>query len=597
MISTLLLTTAFAQTWQTEQYPVLSADPGTITENGIGAPTVVWDPDQQRFVMFFETRLGAPTADCVAGLWGIGAASSEDGVDWDVWPFPVVEPTPGTPYACVAAHPTVLLDDGVYDLWFKAEQGVADSGPWGTGQYSGVVHATVDVALMDFTDEIAALQAQIAAVVAARNAAMNGLLVQLTSFEDALLAAQGEFACDPDAPVCAPCQSKLLLATRPTGGSPIDMVQEFCQPFSFAIPSQVSVPVGGVGGSLPTVQLAFGPDASSLTTCSYLKSGNRFTLSSCSDGSTAGTVVTAEYVRLRIVPGNSNNTITATVNLVAVNAQTFDGPLLDLLDALQVELATGDVPGTQAALEAWIPALQDFVDWLAGFPTDPEKAALLAQAQAVLDASIQLRDDLLAWELEIADLQDQIDLLLAYEQRVDAFPDPGVALQVNQTFGFPSVAKVGSGYVMLVQVFPDIWRAEGATPDALTLGGAAVLTRGTVSWAQRELFDPNLVCSGSPVVPYEAFVGGRTTVRQTVTQAGISDAVSFDTLSWLLNATPFFSWANADQFRHFDVVRASDGAYRMWYTERDPSTGLNQIGLASTDPGFDPLLSTPRVCP
>lgn len=597
MLPILALATASAQTWQTEQYPVIPADPGTITENGIGSPTVVWDPDQDLFVMFFETQLGPPTVDCNAGEWGIGAASSANGIDWDVWPFPVISPTPGTPYACVAAHPTVVLDGGVYDLWFKAEQGLNASGPWGAAQYSGVSHATVDVALMDFTDEIAALQAQIASIVAIRNAAMNALLVQLTNFETSLLAAQGEFACDPDAPVCAPCQSHLFLATRPNGGLPVDAVQEFCQPFSFAIPSQVSVPVGGVGGSTPTVQLAFGPDASSLTTCTYAKAGSRFVLSSCTDGSTAGTVVTASYIRLRVIPGNSANTITTTVNLTAVNVQTFDGPLLDLLDQLQIDLATGDITGTQTTLDLWIPTLQEFIDWLAMFPADPEKAALLLEAQAVLDASLQLQADLVTWAAQIADLQAQIADYQAYDQHVDAFPDAGVALQINTTFGYPTVAKVGADWVMLVQVYPDIWRAEGSTPDAFTLGTTAVMTRGTVSWGNTELYDPNLVCSGNPAMPYESYVGGRSVVRRVLSTAGISNAVSFDTLTWLLNATPVFSWSDPNLFRHFDVVRASDGATRMWYTEKDPGTGLNQIGLASTDPGFDPLLSLPRVCP
>ncbi len=110
-------------------WPDVIADSGLAgyTGNGVGAPTVAYDSTRDRYLMVFETRLDSPTnpgASCPVGTWGLGIATSPDGVsNWVGGPRPLLEPTSGTFYACVAAHPTALYDatsDQLF-VFFKAE--------------------------------------------------------------------------------------------------------------------------------------------------------------------------------------------------------------------------------------------------------------------------------------------------------------------------------------------------------------------------------------------------------------------------------------------------------------------------------------------
>ena len=136
---------------------LLESEAGEYWENGVGSPSVVYDPDQELYVMFFETRLTDPDSECLWGSWGVGFATSENGIDeWEVWPDPLMAPG-GEPYAsCVIAHPTALLEEDVYKVWFKAHQNVSacDGGdlPWGCDSLSGVGFGTGQLRLRVPTD-------------------------------------------------------------------------------------------------------------------------------------------------------------------------------------------------------------------------------------------------------------------------------------------------------------------------------------------------------------------------------------------------------------------------------------------------------------
>jgi len=115
-------------------------DPTTTYATGTGTTT----PDP--LLMVYEAQIGAASTECPAGEWGIGLAFSDDsGASWtDLGPL--LQPTAGTYYSCVAAHPRVvkLVSDDRWVIYFKAEQDVAacealKSEPsWGCDQYSGV---------------------------------------------------------------------------------------------------------------------------------------------------------------------------------------------------------------------------------------------------------------------------------------------------------------------------------------------------------------------------------------------------------------------------------------------------------------------------
>jgi hypothetical protein len=127
---------------------LLEPQAGTFYENGIGSPTVAYDPDQDLWVMYFETQYGPIEAggDCRQGRWGIGRATSPDGLNWTIDPAMVIEPQADTFYECIAAHPTVVYDGDTWRVWFKAHQTNTvcdgeDVPDWGCGVITGVGQA------------------------------------------------------------------------------------------------------------------------------------------------------------------------------------------------------------------------------------------------------------------------------------------------------------------------------------------------------------------------------------------------------------------------------------------------------------------------
>jgi hypothetical protein len=99
--------------------------------------------------MVFEVRLPTDDANCPVGVWGLGLATSPDGVTWSPAPGALLEPKAGTYYSCVAAHPTAIYDEtsrAMY-VFFKTEQGTdacdAAEPSWGCSRFTGVGRARV----------------------------------------------------------------------------------------------------------------------------------------------------------------------------------------------------------------------------------------------------------------------------------------------------------------------------------------------------------------------------------------------------------------------------------------------------------------------
>lgn len=105
-------------------------------------------PSARVLLMAYETQTEAPSTACPAGRWGVGLAIRIIGTGFfDLGP--VVEPTPGTYYSCVAAHPALVQLTDVeaaggqtWLLYFKAEQDCSGKGS-SCERYPGVGRAVI----------------------------------------------------------------------------------------------------------------------------------------------------------------------------------------------------------------------------------------------------------------------------------------------------------------------------------------------------------------------------------------------------------------------------------------------------------------------
>ena len=105
-------------------------DVSSYSRSGTGSPTVVHDGT--KYVMFFESRLSEAYLTSVGAtgnyegcrnnpdrdrvVWGIGRATSTDGITWTADPDPVFIPQEGTFFHCQAAQPNVVYADGTFHL-------------------------------------------------------------------------------------------------------------------------------------------------------------------------------------------------------------------------------------------------------------------------------------------------------------------------------------------------------------------------------------------------------------------------------------------------------------------------------------------------
>lgn len=103
--------------WQFVPGAVLSPDPGfPYMSQSIGSPAVVYDTLRGRFLMFFESKTTTIDARCPQGVWALGAAWSNDGVNWTPFPSAVLTPNPTQTkwWSCAISHPTAIFSPTAY---------------------------------------------------------------------------------------------------------------------------------------------------------------------------------------------------------------------------------------------------------------------------------------------------------------------------------------------------------------------------------------------------------------------------------------------------------------------------------------------------
>jgi hypothetical protein len=445
----------------------------------------------------------------------------------------------------------------------------------------------------------------IAGIEADRDAAMDAFETSLVDYRADLVANDAEFACTEDAPVCVPCGQVGLAAQLNTPET-----HTFCQDFEFAVPTSVGVSPANTPAS-SVFSLTVTPTSGAQFTCFYryraaagawvLDFGSNAAIDNrCSLATaTGGSLQSAATVQLGVVfaPAAANGaTVSVTLDATNLASQGFSNGVVDSIDALIPAVQADDYAATIDAIPQLVNDLTVLATWLTTFAGDPEKAQLRADAYLLGSDALDLFDGLTDWQAELDVLQAELDGYLSYTQSVVASLDGGVALGLSTTLGYPSVMKVGSDWVMLVQQYPAIKRATAtAASGPFTLDPTPAIAQGQVSWAMTEVFDPNLVCDDS-VMPYQAYFGGRTTTAGLITDGGISDAVSSDTITWLANvASRLVGWTDPNSFRHFDLIRSSDGDYRGWYSEK--VNGLNQVSVGATTRRWTHAASTQRTCP
>lgn len=149
----------------------LAPDPDGFDANGDGHPSVAYDAATGQYVMVFEAHIAdgffepALYPDCDQGVWGVGRATSTDGLTWTKDPEPILMPTQGTYASCVIAHPNIMYDPTTgWNIWVKTQQGnaaCADTGAtdpsWGCNEYTGVGHATSPDGSTWFMDDTVAI--------------------------------------------------------------------------------------------------------------------------------------------------------------------------------------------------------------------------------------------------------------------------------------------------------------------------------------------------------------------------------------------------------------------------------------------------------
>ncbi|HHO53791.1 MAG TPA: hypothetical protein ENK18_23690 [Deltaproteobacteria bacterium] len=183
-------------------------------------------------------------------------------------------------------------------------------------------------------------------------------------------------------------------------------------------------------------------------------------------------------------------------------------------------------------------------------------------------------------------------------------------LPLTTAGGFPSIASDGSSYYMIYQSYPNVYFSQSGSflsfPagtlafDVAAFGGApgtADTAAAGPQWVYDEFFSPSLICDDSVPFPWAVWVGSRDTNFGAVINGawgkGIRTAAVAD---WLLATTPTKTWANDDDWRHWDMLRLITGDYLMWYSKKD-ALGNNSIYFGGTTLTFNNSDVQSRACP
>jgi hypothetical protein len=173
---------------------------------------------------------------------------------------------------------------------------------------------------------------------------------------------------------------------------------------------------------------------------------------------------------------------------------------------------------------------------------------------------------------------------IAYATSVDGLEftvlaDPAIPAG-TAPMGLASATIVGDTLYALYSDYPDLDAATLPLDGSTTFSVVdAVMDNAAQTWSTTWLLGPSLLCVDGDTPSFEAFVGGDSGAGRSLGLARSADGTtwSFDADSPLDGGDLAYAG-----LKHWDVLGDNEGAWWLWYSEDDPSTGLKAIGGART---------------
>ncbi len=143
--------------------------------------------------------------------------------------------------------------------------------------------------------------------------------------------------------------------------------------------------------------------------------------------------------------------------------------------------------------------------------------------------------------------------------------EPVLPISVNM--GFPKFAAVGDTQYLQYTIEGTIRMASATDRMTFSAAPGPVLEPGGTEWTMDEVFNPSMVCTDSTPILH-SYVGGRDNDGGLLALAGWGRAESTSPnptipgrsgLAWNLPDTTYFTWTDADSWRHWEVNRLVGG--------------------------------------
>jgi len=111
---------AFGQYWWTKDVrnPILSGVVGTWNKH-VMSPCVLFNSDSARYEMWFSSSPGEQGFPWLHP-WSVGFATSKDGINWSIYPSPVLSADLGKWDNATVDMPEVIRENGKYKMWYSS---------------------------------------------------------------------------------------------------------------------------------------------------------------------------------------------------------------------------------------------------------------------------------------------------------------------------------------------------------------------------------------------------------------------------------------------------------------------------------------------
>jgi predicted GH43/DUF377 family glycosyl hydrolase len=98
--------------------PILSGSGNETWNKHLFQPSVLFNADSAQFEMWFGAAAGPETPTWRP--YHIGFAVSDDGINWTIYPTPVLSPDPSTWDEFTVEQPRVIRENGQYKMWYTS---------------------------------------------------------------------------------------------------------------------------------------------------------------------------------------------------------------------------------------------------------------------------------------------------------------------------------------------------------------------------------------------------------------------------------------------------------------------------------------------